>query len=265
MGKTKFRVVIPARYGSTRLPGKPLLPIAGRPMIAHVWDRALEAGAAEVIVATDDERIRAAVQAFGGRAVMTSPDHPSGTDRLSAVAQAERWADDDIVVNLQGDEPMMPGALVADMAEALAHCSDAGISTLATPIREPADVWNPNVVKVVLDDRSFALYFSRAPIPWARGAFTPLAVPSALPAGVPLLRHLGLYGYRVGTLRRIAQLPPSQLEQIESLEQLRALSAGIGIVVRVVERGPSHGVDTPEDLERVERDLSQEAHAARAT
>lgn len=246
-----FRVVIPARYGSTRLPAKPLVAIAGRPMIAHVLDRARESGAGEVLVATDDERIRDAVEAAGGTAVMTSPDHSSGTDRLAEVAEIRQWAEDAVVVNLQGDEPAMPGAMVAAVAGALRGNPDAGIATLATPIRELGDLLDPNVVKVVLTDRDRALYFSRAPIPWVRGGFG-----DELPDGVPFLRHLGLYAYRVGVLRRLADEPSRPVEQAESLEQLRALALGLAIHVTVVHEAPGHGVDTEADLARVERELA---------
>ncbi len=259
----RFRVVIPARYGSTRLPGKPLRLLAGRPLIAHVWDRAGEAGALEVLVATDDPRIRAAVTDFGGRAVMTSPNHGSGTDRLAEVAAAEGWDRDEIVVNLQGDEPSMPGAMIRKVAQALAANPAAGIATLATPIHEAGDLFDPNVVKVVVRDDGLAGYFSRAPIPWQRDGFGRLGaaggIPDRLPAGVSFLRHLGLYGYRVGVLRRLAATPPHPLEQAEKLEQLRALGHGIGIHVTVIEHAPGHGVDTEEDLARVERELQSTA------
>jgi 3-deoxy-manno-octulosonate cytidylyltransferase (CMP-KDO synthetase) len=250
-----FHVVIPARFGATRLPGKPLRPIAGRPMIAHVWDRAMASGAASVMVATDDDRIRVAVEAIGGRAVMTSPAHASGTDRIAEAAAAAGWPDDAIVVNLQGDEPMMPGAAVQAVAEALAATPAAGIATLATPIRDPASLFDPHVVKVVLDDAGLARWFSRAPMPWVRGAFD-AGPPEQLPAGVPFLRHLGLYAYRVGTLRALAAAPVATHERAESLEQLRALARGVAIVVRVLDRAPSHGVDSEADLARIEHELA---------
>jgi 3-deoxy-manno-octulosonate cytidylyltransferase (CMP-KDO synthetase) len=248
---TGFRVVIPARYGSTRLPAKPLLPLAGRPMIAHVVDRARESGAGEVLVATDDDRIHEAAAAAGAVVVMTSPDHASGTDRLAEVADIREWPDDAVVVNLQGDEPAMPGALVAAVAGALRANPDAGIATLATPIRDLGDLLDPNVVKVVLSDADRALYFSRAPIPWVRGGFG-----DELPDGVPFLRHLGLYAYRAGVLRLLAAEPSRPVEQAESLEQLRALALGLAIHVTVVHEAPGHGVDTEADLARVERELA---------
>lgn len=250
-----FRVVIPARYGSTRLPGKPLLPIAGRPMIAHVWERALEAGAQEVVVATDDERIVQAVRAFGGRAVMTSIDHASGTDRLAQVAREAGWAEDAIVVNLQGDEPLTPGRLVATIAQALEGDPSVGIATMAAPIHEASELFNPNAVKVVLDERGYALYFSRAPIPWARDAWAKAR--DVLPEGVTYLRHLGLYGYRVATLQRLARAPQVALERTESLEQLRALALGIRIHVTTLAEPPPAGVDTEEDRQRAEIALSR--------
>jgi 3-deoxy-manno-octulosonate cytidylyltransferase (CMP-KDO synthetase) len=219
-------------------------------MIAHVWERALEAGAQEVVVATDDERIGEVVHAFGGRAVMTSIDHASGTDRLAQVARDAGWADDAIVVNLQGDEPLMPGQLVAKMAAALAVDPSIGISTLAAPIHDAAELFNPNAVKVVLDAQSCALYFSRAPIPWARDAWA--SAPGVMPHGVTYLRHLGLYGYRVATLMRLARTAPVSVEKVESLEQLRALALGIRIHVTTIAEPPPPGVDTEEDRKRVE-------------
>ncbi len=249
-----FRVVIPARYASTRLPGKPLLEIAGRPLVLHVLERAAVSGAAEIVVATDDPRVADAVRSVGGDVEMTRTDHASGTDRLAEVAEKRRWGAHDIVVNLQGDEPLVPTDLPAQLADVLADGPDAGIATMATPIESAEDLFCPNVVKVVLDDSEHALYFSRAPIPWARDAFA-AGQPSTLPAGIRYLRHIGLYAYRVDTLRLLASTPPSPLERAESLEQLRALEEGIRIRVRVVDQAPPHGVDTPEDLERLRRQL----------
>ncbi len=253
---TEFHVVIPSRYGATRLPGKPLKLIAGRPMIAHVLDRGREAGAASVRVATDDRRIADVVEQHGGIAVMTSPDHPSGTDRLHEVAIAAGWSDDTIVVNLQGDEPGMPGSAVRLTAALLDDHPAAGIATLATPIREPRELFDPNVVKVVLDAAGCARYFSRAPIPWVRGVFD-AGAPAALPDGVPFLRHLGLYAYRVGVLRRLCAAPSSALERAESLEQLRALSLGVAILVGILDSPPSHGVDSEADLARIRHDFER--------
>lgn len=253
-----FQVVIPSRFGSTRLPGKPLRTLAGKPMIEHVWQRGQEAGAAGVIVATDDDRIRAAVEAFGGTVRMTSPEHASGTERLAEVAEAEGWADDVMVVNLQGDEPCVPGELVSAVARALNEHPSTGMATVATPIRDPRELFDPNVVKVVLDDDGGASYFSRAPIPWVRDHFDPAAIgagTNSLPAGTVFLRHLGLYAYRVGALRRMAGAPVAATEEAERLEQLRALALGIRIQVLVIENAPPPGVDTEEDLVRLEQVL----------
>lgn len=244
-----FRVVIPARYASSRLPAKALREIAGVPLVVHAWRRAMEAGALEVLVATDDARIVAAVEAAGGLAVMTSEACASGTDRLAEVAARRGWSDDAIVVNLQGDEPLVPPALIGRLAAALAANSRAGIATLATPIPDVESVFAPQVVKVVLDRSGHALYFSRAPIPFARDAFAQDR--SAMPSGVRYLRHLGMYAYRASTLRTLAASPMGEHERAESLEQLRALELGIAIHVTVVDEAPPHGVDTEEDLERV--------------
>jgi 3-deoxy-manno-octulosonate cytidylyltransferase (CMP-KDO synthetase) len=247
-----FHVVIPARYASTRLPGKPLLDIGGRPMIQRVVERACASGAEEVLVATDDARIAAAVHDPRDPArqivVMTDPDLPSGTDRVAAVAAARGWADDTVVVNVQGDEPFLPGILVDQAAGLLAGDPSAGIATLAAPIGSLEEFLDPNVVKVVAGQGGAALYFSRAPIPWSRdGAPAGLASQREF-AGA--LRHVGLYAYRVGTLRRITQLGPSALEQRERLEQLRALENGVRILVGLCLEDPAPGVDTAADLER---------------
>ncbi len=246
------KVVIPARLGSTRLPGKPLLEIAGKPMIQHVCDRAVEAGVGEVVVATDEQEVVAAVEAFGGAAVLTSASHESGTDRLAEVAELAGWGDDTIVVNLQGDEPLMDPVLIGDVAGNLDQDPVAGISTLATPILARSDIFSPDVVKVVVDKASHALYFSRAPIPWVRGDYGGDDT-EEMPSAIQPLRHLGIYAYRVGVLRQIATLPPVPIEQVECLEQLRALWHGIRIHVGVIDDAPGHGVDTQEDLERVRR------------
>jgi 3-deoxy-manno-octulosonate cytidylyltransferase (CMP-KDO synthetase) len=255
-----FQVVIPARMASTRLPGKPLAPIAGRPMVVHVLERARQAGADGVVVATDDARVVEAVEAAGGRAALTSPDHPSGTDRIAEVAAREGWADDVVVVNLQGDEPAMPPAAVRAVAALLQTHPRAGIATLATPIRDVAELFEPSVVKVILDDAGLARTFSRAPIPWVRGAFdAPGGRPATLPAGVPFLRHLGLYAYRVGVLRRVCAAPPAAWERAESLEQLRALALGVDIAVAVLDTAPGPGVDTAADLARVQHEFTGRA------
>jgi 3-deoxy-manno-octulosonate cytidylyltransferase (CMP-KDO synthetase) len=251
----EFAVVIPSRYGSTRLPGKPLAEIAGRPMIAHVWDRAVESGASEIAVATDDARIAAAVRDFGGDAVMTSPEHASGTDRIAEVAAARGWPADAIVVNLQGDEPALPGEHIREVARALAR-NAADIATLAAPITEPARLFDPSCVKVVIARSGHARLFSRAPIPWVRDRFVPGQIPESLPDGVTFLRHIGLYAYRVAVLERLTRSPPAAIEQAESLEQLRALDLGLDIHVSVVTQAPPDGVDTENDLARIERYLT---------
>ncbi len=252
MTKLAFRVVIPARYASSRLPGKPLLPLAGKPMVVRVWERALKCGAEEVLVATDDERILAAVKEAGGEAIMTSPDHPSGTDRLAEVVERLEWPEETIVVNLQGDEPLIPGSILRDLAAALDSRPDAGIATMATPILDSDDFFDPNVVKVVRAESGLALYFSRAPIPWARDEFADgKGASRPLPEGIEALRHLGLYAYRARTLRRLVSEPPAALELFEKLEQLRAMALGIPIHVGVLDEAPGHGVDTHADLERV--------------
>jgi len=252
-----FKVVIPARYASTRLPGKPLLPLAGRPMVVHVCERAADAGADEVIVATDDRRIAEAVDTAGYVPLLTATHHASGTDRIAEVAEARGWADEAIVVNLQGDEPLMRSVMVAQVASDLAAHPDAAIATLATPIRESGQLADPNVVKVVCDQAGYACYFSRAPIPWHRDAFG--AGIDALPEPGTYLRHVGLYAYRAGFLRRFVSWGACGLERTESLEQLRALWHGERIRVSVVSESPGAGVDTPEDVQRVERMLAGQA------
>lgn len=242
---TDFRIVIPARFGASRLPGKPLVDVGGKPLVVRVWENAVRAGAREVVVATDDARIRDAIEQSGGTAVMTAPEHASGTDRLAEVAQELGWEDDAIVVNLQGDEPMIPGALLMELAAALGEHPSAGIATMATPIASADDVTKASVVKVVIDRDGFALYFSRAPIPFDRDGT----------GDAPYLRHLGLYAYRVATLRILSGTERSAYERAESLEQLRALENGIRIHVTVVDEAPPHGVDTEEDLDRVRRAL----------
>lgn len=244
-----FRIVIPARYSSSRLPGKPLLDIAGKPMVLRVLDRALEADADEVWVATDHEGIAAVVEQAGGKVVITDAGHPSGTDRLAEVASQLGWDDEDIVVNVQGDEPLIPAGLIGRAAECLAGDAEAAIATACHPLGSAEEFFNPNVVKVVLDARGRALYFSRAPIPWARDAFA--AERGVLPVGLPAYRHIGLYAYRAGFLKRYSTLTPSPLEQWEALEQLRAMAHGFPIRVMVLDQAPPAGVDTAEDLERV--------------
>ncbi len=246
-----FRVVVPARYASTRLPGKPLADIGGKPMVVRVVEAALKSSATSVCVATDDQRVRVAVEAYGHAACMTRSDHVSGTDRIAEVATALGWSDDEIVVNVQGDEPLIEPALIDRVAAKLAADSDAAAATAAHPLTAERDFFNPNVVKVVCSMNGRALYFSRAPIPWARAAFTKDR--QVLPAGLGALRHIGIYAYRVAFLRRYGQLAVSPIETVEALEQLRILWHGHAIGVLVVDHPPEPGVDTPEDLERARR------------
>ena len=260
-----FTVVIPARYASTRLPGKPLLDIGGRPMIHHVWERATRSAAERVVVATDDERVAAAVTDFGGEAVMTAAAHPSGTDRIEEVSRLLDLPEDALVVNVQGDEPLIPPAVIDQVADNLAAHPAAGIATLCEAVSRLEDFFNPNVVKVVTDRDGMALYFSRAPVPWPRDAFAAsmpagslpwspetgaAAAPSmAVPAGAR--RHLGIYAYRVALLREFVVWEPAALERLESLEQLRALVNGARIHVAEAIAPVPPGVDTAADLEAV--------------
>ena len=249
-----FRVVIPARHDSSRLPGKPLLLLAGEPMILHVHRLALRSGAAEVIVATDDERIRSTCDAAGAAVEMTSERHASGTDRIAEVAARRGWSDDDVVVNVQGDEPLLPPVVIGQAATLLAATPAASIATLATPIATEAEYLDPNVVKVVTRPDGIALYFSRAPVPWDRDGFA--GSPRSPDRHRGARRHLGLYAYRVGALRRLAAAPTDVLERRERLEQLRALALGLAIVVADAVDTPGPGVDTREDLVRVAALLS---------
>ncbi|MBX9403548.1 3-deoxy-manno-octulosonate cytidylyltransferase [Lysobacter sp. BMK333-48F3] len=253
-----FVVAIPARYAASRLPGKPLRLLGGEPLVLHVARRALAAGAREVWIATDDERIARALDGQGVRVAMTSPDHASGTDRLAECADQAGWGDDTVVVNLQGDEPFAPAAGIAATAATLRD-SGAEMSTLATPIDEVEILLDPNAVKLVRAGNGDALYFSRAPIPWPRDAFAKDR--SRMPGGGEWLRHIGIYGYRAGFLRKFAKLRPGRLEQIESLEQLRALEAGYRIAVGIAPEPFPPGVDTPEDLARAEAHLAAGAAA----
>jgi len=243
----KFHVAIPARFGSSRLPGKPLVDLAGKPMIRHVHERALESGVGDVVVATDDDRVREAAEAFGASVCMTASTHRSGSDRLAEVAEALGWSDDDIVVNLQGDEPLTPGRIVRQVADDLAAHPDASIATLCTPIHSATQLFDPHVVKVVRDANNYALYFSRAAIPWERDAFDVEAHPEVKAC----FRHIGLYAYRVGFLRRFTTMELCTLELLEQLEQLRALHHGERIYVGEALETPGHGVDTPEDAKTV--------------
>ncbi|ADT87514.1 3-deoxy-manno-octulosonate cytidylyltransferase [Vibrio furnissii] len=242
-----FTVVIPARYQSTRLPGKPLADIAGKPMVQWVYEQAMQAGADRVIVATDDARVEQAVNAFGGTVCMTSPDHQSGTERLAEVVKRMSIEDDHIIVNVQGDEPLIPPSIIRQVADNLA-ASQAPMATLAVEISDAEEVFNPNAVKVVTDKDGYALYFSRASIPWDRDNFA-----NDKTIVQPLMRHIGIYAYRAGFINTYIHWQPSQLEKIESLEQLRVLWYGEKIHVAVALEAPPAGVDTPEDLEAVRR------------
>ncbi|MCP4449436.1 MAG: 3-deoxy-manno-octulosonate cytidylyltransferase [Myxococcales bacterium] len=253
-----FNVIIPSRFAASRLPGKPLRSIAGRSMIARVWDRAILAGANDVIVATDDARIVDEVESCGGNAMLTSTEHASGTDRLAEVVARLGWNDEIVVVNLQGDEPCIPVALITQVASALVDAPDAGIATMATPINSGEELFNDNAVKVVMDEQGMASYFSRAPIPWVRGVFRPGEVPETLPEGHTFLRHIGMYAYRAGVLTKMAAHPQSTNEKSESLEQLRAMAMGIGVHVGVITEPPPPGVDTQSDLDRARRFFSDE-------
>jgi 3-deoxy-manno-octulosonate cytidylyltransferase (CMP-KDO synthetase) len=249
-----FRVVIPARFGSTRLPGKVLLPLGGKPMLRWVYERACASSASEVIIATDDSRIAEAAQRFDAKIAMTASNHLSGTDRIAQVARERRWNDADIVVNVQADEPLIPSAIIAQVARLLEDDPRGTLATLATPITSAEEYLDTNAVKVVLDAQGRALYFSRAPVPWDRdgGAATPARFNFA-----GALRHIGIYGYRVAALQAITALPPSPLELRESLEQLRALENGLRWQVALASEAPGPDVNTPEDLQRVERLLAQ--------
>lgn len=253
---TAFRVVIPARYASTRLPGKPLADIAGKPMVVRVAEAALAANPLGVWIATDDQRVADVVVAHGHQAVMTSAAHVSGTDRIAEVAQRLGWSDEDVVVNVQGDEPLIEPRLIAATALALSEDREAAIATAAHPIETAEEFFNPNVVKVVTAASGRALYFSRAPIAWHRDGFA--ATRDALPAGFSALRHIGIYAYRVAFLRQYGSLAPARCEQWESLEQLRALWHGHAIQVIEWEEAPLPGVDTAEDLARVRRCFAAE-------
>ena len=245
MKKTPVAVIIPARYASTRFPGKPLALLAGKPMIQHVWEKAIASKADAVAVATDDERIAAAVEKFGGKAIMTSPDHPSGTDRIAEAARAFDGVE--TVINIQGDEPMIPPSVINDLIDAMANC-DAEMGTVVVPVKRSEVENNPNLPKVTLTSDGYAIYFSRSMIPYLREG--------GADAGVYL--HWGIYAYRRSALERFVQLPPGLLENCEKLEQLRALENGMRIKV-VVSHLESVGVDTPEDLVLAEKRLQESA------
>ena len=261
---TDFHVVIPARHASTRLHGKPLLPIAGKPMVVRVAEQAAKSGAQQIWIATDHHSIANVVHEHGFKACLTRDSHASGTDRIAEVVEQHGWPDDTIVVNVQGDEPLMPPELIRAVAEHLHSHPECAIATACHALHDEASLRNPNIVKAVLDQHGNALYFSRAPIPWPRDAFRVLSssegrddCPSSLrgevgrgelPAGLPVLRHIGIYAYRAGFLRAYGQLAPTVIEHIEALEQLRALYYGYKIGVVIAERAPPAGVDTEQDL-----------------
>ena len=257
-----FHIVIPARFGSTRLPGKALLPIADKPMVAWVWERAMQAGGAQVVVATDDQRIADEMISRGAQVAMTRADHASGTDRLAEVVEQLGWEENAIVVNVQGDEPLLPATAIEQVADNLAAHPDAGIATLVEPIADIATVTNPNVVKAVLDQSGYALYFSRAPVPWCRDEWCrdewnadDWANKMTLPEGSQYWRHIGIYAYRVGFLHQFVRWPMGQLEGLERLEQLRALENGVRIHVAPAAVEIPGGVDTDADLAAVRKIL----------
>lgn len=247
----RFKVVIPARHASTRLPGKPLLDIAGKPMVVHVVEQAMASGAEEVVVATDHREILDAVKACGYQAVMTRVDHVSGTDRIAEVANLSGWLADTIVVNVQGDEPLIDPALIREVAQNLAEHPEAAIATACHPIHDRESIFNPNIVKVVTDKAGYAMYFSRAPIPYARDAYADGVRTGSVPEGLDVFRHIGIYAYKASFLQAYTQLTVSPVEQAESLEQLRAMWHGYRISVAITAHAPATGVDTAEDLERV--------------
>ena len=245
-----FKIVIPARYASTRLPGKPLLDIAGKPMVVRVAEQAAKSGASEIVIATDFEKIVTSAKEHGFHAIMTRVDHQSGTDRIAEVAQQLNWADDDIVVNVQGDEPLIDPILIKEVAAQLASSKDAVMATACHAIHDEANMMNPNIVKVALDINGNALYFSRAPIPYPRD--------DSYKQNIQAHRHIGIYAYRVGFLKKYAELAVTELEKIESLEQLRVLHHGYKIAVTITKNSPASGVDTQEDLDAVRQAFKHE-------
>lgn len=256
MSKAKmsaYHIVIPARFASERLPGKVLLDLAGKPLLQHVWQRACESDAESVIIATDDERIVRVAEAFGAQVVLTRSDHQSGSDRIAECAAKLAWPDEQLVVNLQGDEPLMPPACLDQVATLLNQRPDCEVASLYWPITEAGEVQNPNAVKVVTDSNNRAMYFSRAPIPFARGFSS---IDQAIAAGVEWKRHLGLYAYRLSALRRYTACAPTPLEISERLEQLRIMEQGGRIAMAAACEFIPAGIDTPDDLQRV-RNLIQ--------
>ena len=264
MDKAKFKIVIPARYASSRLPGKPLREIAGKPMIQHTYERARQSRAEEVLIATDDQRIADTIVKFTDSVVLTSPDHASGTERLAEVVEQQQWDEQTIIVNVQGDEPLVSPEHIELVAAALDENPQAGMATLATPLELDAEVFDPNIVKVVMDVQGNAMYFSRAAIPWDRDSFsnemahTLTELPRNPQFKTPgWYRHIGMYAYRAGTLKQYMDMTPCMLEQTESLEQLRILYHGIKIHVSIVHDQPGHGVDVEADIAKVEQFLKQ--------
>ncbi|MBL6736742.1 MAG: 3-deoxy-manno-octulosonate cytidylyltransferase [Burkholderiales bacterium] len=249
-----FKVVIPAHFESTRFPGKLLATIRGQTVIDRVINIAKKSGATDIIVATDDQRIAQSIESSDCEVIMTSKDHQSGTARIAEVVAKKNWASEEVIINLQGDEPFIPAELVTTVAETLASTSDASIATACFPIARRADVFDPNLVKVVLDHHNYALYFSRAPIPWARDTFSDEQ--ESLPDDYIALGHIGLYGYRSKFLLEYSKLPSSFLENQEKLEQLRVLQAGHKIITARTHAPPAPGIDTPEDLERARQFVS---------
>lgn len=243
-----FHVVIPARHASTRLPGKPLLLIAGKPMVVRVAEQAAQSGAQHIWIATDHHAIANVAHEYGFKACLTRENHASGTDRIAEVVEQLGWPDDTIVVNVQGDEPLIPSALIRAVAKHLNDHPECAIATACHPIHDETALRNPNIVKTVLDKNGNALYFSRATIPYPRDAFAQL---EPLPADLPILRHIGIYAYRAGFLRAYGQLAPAAIEHFEALEQLRALYHGYKIGVVIAEQAPPGGVDTEQDLQTV--------------
>jgi 3-deoxy-manno-octulosonate cytidylyltransferase (CMP-KDO synthetase) len=244
-----YQIVIPARFASTRLPGKPLADIAGKPMVVRVYERCCKSNASAVYVATDDETIQRAVEAAGGKALLTRRDHASGTDRLAEVAVQLALSEDAILVNVQGDEPLIPATVIEQVAVNLTARPDFAMATLCEPITDASDIFNPNIVKVVFDESGRALYFSRAPLPWQRDG---MIQAGNVPAG-KWWRHVGIYAYRVGFLHQFVGWPMGYLERLESLEQLRAMEKGAAIHVEEAAEAVPGGVDTPEDLMRIQK------------
>jgi len=247
----KFSVIIPARYASSRFPGKPLANIRGKPMVVRVAERAARSGASEVLIATDHAGIAEATRRAGYDVMITHLRHATGTDRIAEVATRRRYPARHVVVNVQGDEPLIAPGLIRAVAEDLARHRAAAVATACHPIASAGELHNRNVVKVVLDDQGYALYFSRAPVPWPREAFSRSL--RALPAGLPAYRHVGIYAYRAGFLRRFTRLKPTRLERFEALEQLRVLAHGYRIHCAITRAAPQPGVDTPADLRRILR------------